>query len=43
VGDYGKGVVSIIAEWLKQICRREGVWLSLDPKPVHNLDLEGLP
>jgi D-glycero-beta-D-manno-heptose-7-phosphate kinase len=43
VGDYGKGVVSqpLLAE-LRQLCRRRGVWLSMDPKPVHRLDLGGL-
>jgi D-beta-D-heptose 7-phosphate kinase/D-beta-D-heptose 1-phosphate adenosyltransferase len=43
VCDYGKGVVSQpLVEELKQECRRGGVWLSLDPKPVHHLDLRGL-
>jgi rfaE bifunctional protein kinase chain/domain len=43
VGDYGKGVVTQpLLEELKAICRRRGVWLSLDPKPVHHLDLSGL-
>ena len=43
VGDYGKGVVTQpLLEELKGICRRHGVWLSLDPKPVHHLDLSGL-
>src|ERR1041385_3951973 len=43
VGDYGKGVVTqpLLAA-LKKICRARGVWLSLDPKPVHHLDLRGL-
>jgi len=27
---------------IKQLCRQRGVWLSLDPKPVHHLDLTGL-
>jgi len=42
VGDYGKGVVTqaLIAE-LKSVCRSHGVWLSLDPKPVHELNLTG--
>ncbi len=40
VGDYGKGVVSnSLIEELKSICRQNGKWLSLDPKPVHQLDL----
>ena len=43
VGDYGKGVVTQpLLEELKSICRRRGVWLSLDPKPVHQLNLSGL-
>lgn len=43
VGDYGKGVVSQpLLEEIKAICHRRGVWLSLDPKPVHRLDLAGL-
>lgn len=43
VGDYGKGVVtqSLLNE-LKSLCRDRGVWLSLDPKPVHQLNLAGL-
>ena len=43
VGDYGKGVVSQgLLDALKRRCREQGVWLSLDPKPVHKLDLRGL-
>jgi D-beta-D-heptose 7-phosphate kinase/D-beta-D-heptose 1-phosphate adenosyltransferase len=43
VGDYGKGVVTqSLVDGLKRICRREGVWLSLDPKPVHHLNISGL-
>ena len=43
VGDYGKGVVTQpLLDELKSLCRRHGVWLSLDPKPVHHLDLSGL-
>ena len=43
VGDYGKGVVSqkLLAD-IKQLCHARGVWLSLDPKPVHHLNLAGL-
>ncbi|HXJ60556.1 MAG TPA: D-glycero-beta-D-manno-heptose-7-phosphate kinase [Verrucomicrobiae bacterium] len=43
VGDYGKGVVTqkLMGE-LKQLCRPRGIWLSLDPKPVHQLSLDGL-
>jgi len=43
VGDYGKGVVTQpLLDELKRLCRAQGVWLSLDPKPVHQLDLRGL-
>ena len=43
VGDYGKGVVTQrLLDELKRVCRAHGVWLSLDPKPVHQLDLSGL-
>jgi rfaE bifunctional protein kinase chain/domain len=43
VGDYGKGVVtqSLLNE-VKTLCRERGVWLSLDPKPVHDLNLASL-
>jgi D-beta-D-heptose 7-phosphate kinase/D-beta-D-heptose 1-phosphate adenosyltransferase len=43
VGDYGKGVVTQpLLDELKGLCRSHGVWLSLDPKPVHQLNLTGL-
>ena len=43
VGDYGKGVVTQpLLDELKRSCRSHGVWLSLDPKPVHHLNLSGL-
>jgi len=43
VGDYGKGVVTQpLLNELKSLCRDHGVWLSLDPKPVHNLNLSSL-
>ena len=43
VGDYGKGVVTQpLLDEVKRICRAYGVWLSVDPKPVHHLDLSGL-
>lgn len=43
VGDYGKGVVTQpLLDEVKRICRAHGVWLSLDPKPVHHLNLSGL-
>ncbi len=43
VGDYGKGVVTQpLLNELKPLCRARGIWLSLDPKPVHQLNLSGL-
>jgi D-beta-D-heptose 7-phosphate kinase/D-beta-D-heptose 1-phosphate adenosyltransferase len=43
IGDYGKGVVTQpLLDEIKGLCRRQGIWLSLDPKPVHRLDLSGL-
>ena len=43
VGDYGKGVVTQpLLEEIKALCRKRGLWLSLDPKPVHHLNLSGL-
>lgn len=43
VCDYGKGIVTQpLLEGLKRLCRENGVWLSLDPKPVHRLNLAGL-
>jgi len=43
VGDYGKGVVTqLLLDQLKRVCRQRGLWLSLDPKPVHHLDLSGM-
>jgi rfaE bifunctional protein kinase chain/domain len=43
VGDYGKGVVTqLLLNEIKSLCRERGVWLSLDPKPVHQLNLSSL-
>lgn len=43
VGDYGKGVVTqTLLDALKQRCRERGIWLSVDPKPIHRLDLSRL-
>src|SRR5215469_4550838 len=43
VGDYGKGVVTqTLLNGLKILCRERGIWLSLDPKPVHQLNLSNL-
>ena len=43
VGDYGKGVVTQpLLEEIKSLCHARGLWLSLDPKPVHHLNLSHL-
>ena len=43
VCDYGKGVVTqALLDGVRHLCRTRGVWLSLDPKPVHELSLVGL-
>lgn len=43
VCDYGKGVITqALLNQMKEVCRNRGVWLSLDPKPVHRLNLSGL-
>jgi D-glycero-beta-D-manno-heptose-7-phosphate kinase len=43
IGDYGKGVVTQpLLNAIKVLCRERGIWLSLDPKPVHHLNLSGL-
>lgn len=42
VGDYGKGVITqALLNELRPLCRDHGVWSSLDPKPVHNLNITG--
>jgi D-glycero-beta-D-manno-heptose-7-phosphate kinase len=43
LGDYGKGVITQpLLDRVKQMCRARAIWLSLDPKPVHHLNLSGL-
>jgi D-glycero-beta-D-manno-heptose-7-phosphate kinase len=43
VGDYGKGVVTQpLLDEIRSQCRDRGIWVSLDPKPVHPLNLGGL-
>jgi D-beta-D-heptose 7-phosphate kinase/D-beta-D-heptose 1-phosphate adenosyltransferase len=43
VGDYGKGVVTqLLLNEIRLLCHARGVWLSLDPKPVHHLNLSNL-
>ncbi len=43
VADYGKGVITQgLLDQVKRWCRERNLWLSLDPKPVHRLNLSGL-
>ena len=43
VGDYGKGVVTQpLLDQIKRLSRARGIWVSLDPKPVHRLNLSNL-
>lgn len=43
LGDYGKGVITQpLLDEIKTLCRERAIWLSFDPKPVHNLRLQGL-
>ncbi|HEV7924631.1 MAG TPA: PfkB family carbohydrate kinase [Verrucomicrobiae bacterium] len=40
IGDYAKGVVTQpLIEGARKLCRDRGIWLSVDPKPAHHLDL----
>jgi len=42
VADYNKGVVTQeLIEGLRTLCRPRGIWLSLDPKPSHQLEASG--
>ena len=43
VGDYNKGVVTQeLLDGLRELCRPRGLWLSLDPKPAHRLEVSGM-
>lgn len=43
LGDYGKGAITQpLLDGLKALCRKHGAWISLDPKPVHPVDISGL-
>lgn len=43
VGDYNKGgVTQALLDFLKEECAKRGIWLSLDPKPSHTLNLSGV-
>jgi D-beta-D-heptose 7-phosphate kinase/D-beta-D-heptose 1-phosphate adenosyltransferase len=40
LGDYAKGVVTQhLVDEARNLCRRRGAWLSVDPKPAHQLNL----
>jgi D-beta-D-heptose 7-phosphate kinase/D-beta-D-heptose 1-phosphate adenosyltransferase len=41
--DYAKGVITQqLLNKIKTLCRQRGVWLSVDPKPSHQLNLAGV-
>lgn len=41
--DYAKGVITQpLLDKAKALCRKRGVWLSVDPKPGHHLDLSAV-
>jgi rfaE bifunctional protein kinase chain/domain len=41
--DYAKGVISQqLLNKTKSLCRQRGIWLSVDPKPSHQLNLAGV-
>ncbi len=43
LGDYAKGVITQdLLDQTRLMCRERGVWLSVDPKPAHRLNLSGL-
>jgi D-glycero-beta-D-manno-heptose-7-phosphate kinase len=43
IGDYAKGVVTqSLVEGARRLCRDRAIWLSVDPKPAHHLDLAGV-
>jgi D-glycero-beta-D-manno-heptose-7-phosphate kinase len=43
LGDYAKGVVTQrLLDGARKLCRQQGAWLSLDPKPSHHLDCSGV-
>ncbi len=43
IGDYAKGVVTqSLVEGARRLCRERAIWLSVDPKPAHHLDLAGV-
>ena len=43
LGDYAKGVVTQpLLDGVRRLCHDRGIWLSLDPKPPHPLNLSGV-
>jgi D-beta-D-heptose 7-phosphate kinase/D-beta-D-heptose 1-phosphate adenosyltransferase len=43
LGDYAKGVITQpLLDETRRLCRARGIWLSVDPKPSHLLNLSGL-
>ena len=43
VADYAKGFVSQgLLDFLRDECKRRNIWLSLDPKPAHSLNIKGV-
>lgn len=41
--DYAKGVITQpLIDEAKKLCRARGIWLSVDPKPSHRLNLAGV-
>ncbi len=43
IGDYGKGVIGQpLLDKIKTLCRTRAIFLSVDPKPLHELNLQGL-
>ncbi|HZM02659.1 MAG TPA: D-glycero-beta-D-manno-heptose-7-phosphate kinase [Candidatus Saccharimonadales bacterium] len=41
--DYAKGVITQrLLDETKALCRARGIWLSVDPKPSHHLNLSGV-
>ncbi len=43
LGDYAKGAITqSLLDGVQRLCRPRGIWVSLDPKPSHALDLSGL-
>lgn len=40
VSDYAKGIITnSFLDFLKKECKARGIWISIDPKPTHHMDL----